>query len=71
MFQSSPKISWQGHLGGAITGFVFAIYYRNRGLSIANENEELEEEISDDDPYWQIDNSQEEEEEEEEEENKE
>ncbi|MFA6932094.1 MAG: rhomboid family intramembrane serine protease [Bacteroidales bacterium] len=68
MFQSSPKISWQGHLGGAITGFVFAIYYRNRGLSIANENEELEEEISDDDPYWQIDNSQEEEEEEEEEE---
>lgn len=53
MFQSSPHISWQGHLGGAITGIVFAILYRKKGYTIAKEPE-LEEDLdpSDDDPYW-------------------
>lgn len=52
MFQSSLRISWQGHLGGAITGFVFAIYYRKKGISITKEEQEPEDELSEDDPYW-------------------
>lgn len=67
-FQSSPKISWQGHLGGAITGFVFAIYYRKKAISIAlenphpdndNEDEDEDDELSDEYPYWMEDTHQE------------
>lgn len=53
--QSSPTISWQGHLGGAITGFVFAIYYKRKAISIMNQEpsqEEEEDELSDENPYW-------------------
>lgn len=53
-FQSSPRISWQGHLGGAITGFVFAIYYKRKAIAIAHQEPLIEEEdeLSEDDPYW-------------------
>ncbi len=53
MFQPSPHISWQGHLGGAITGLVFAIYYRKKGITNPKkEEQEDEDEPSDEDPYW-------------------
>ncbi|MFA6806379.1 MAG: rhomboid family intramembrane serine protease [Bacteroidales bacterium] len=54
MFQSSPRISWQGHLGGAITGFVFAIYYRKKAISIAHQEaeDEDEDELLEEYPYW-------------------
>ncbi|MFA7081499.1 MAG: rhomboid family intramembrane serine protease [Bacteroidales bacterium] len=54
-FQPSPRISWQGHLGGAITGFVFAIYYKRKAISIIPQEpiqEEEEDELSDENPYW-------------------
>lgn len=53
MFQSSPRISWQGHLGGAITGIVFAILFKHKGIVHKEVIPlEKEEELSDEDPYW-------------------
>lgn len=67
MFQSKENISWQGHLAGAITGSVLAIYYRNKGLPLSIDKEEDEDEdyfdnyLDEDDqdfesseekPYW-------------------
>lgn len=53
MFQPSAQISWQGHLGGAITGLVFAILFRKKSI-IHKEIVPIEEdeELSDEDPYW-------------------
>lgn len=55
-------------MGGAITGFVFAIYYRKKAISIALENphpdndsedEDEDDELSDEYPYWMEDTHQE------------
>lgn len=60
MFQSSERISWQGHLGGALTGIVFAILFRHKGIAIKETTPvEEEEELSDEDPFW-LEGSQEE-----------
>ncbi|MDA3781296.1 MAG: rhomboid family intramembrane serine protease, partial [Bacteroidales bacterium] len=40
-----PKISWEGHLFGAISGIILAIYYKDRGPKRKVYNWELEEEF--------------------------
>lgn len=42
------KISWEGHLSGAIVGFVLALLYRDRGPEREKPSWELEEEFEED-----------------------
>lgn len=44
-----PRISWEGHLFGAIAGFILAIYFRAEGPQRPKYSWELEEEEDDDD----------------------
>ncbi|MEZ4721750.1 MAG: rhomboid family intramembrane serine protease [Flavobacteriales bacterium] len=47
-----PQVSWEGHLFGAIAGFILAVYLRNKGPQRPQYSWELEEEDEDVDPYW-------------------
>ncbi len=47
-----PRISWEGHLFGAIAGLILAIYFRMEGPQRPKYSWELEEE-EDDDEDWQ------------------
>ncbi|MEG1616272.1 MAG: rhomboid family intramembrane serine protease [Bacteroidales bacterium] len=49
-----PKVSWEGHLSGAITGLVAAVLFRKKGpqpdpLPADDEEEDSE---TDEEPYW-------------------
>ncbi|MEA3316451.1 MAG: rhomboid family intramembrane serine protease [Bacteroidota bacterium] len=44
-----PKVSWEGHLYGAISGLVLAIYYREKGPKRKIYSWEFEDEEDDDD----------------------
>lgn len=53
-----PHISWESHLMGAIAGIVLAFYYRNEGPKRKRyswELEEEEEELDEDEKYWEVD----------------
>jgi len=50
-----PQVSWESHLMGAIAGMVLAIYFRNYGPKRMVYSWELEEDdIDDEDPYWEV-----------------
>ena len=51
-----PHVSWESHLLGAIAGIVLAFYYRNKGPDRKIYSWELEEEVEDEDRYWEINN---------------
>jgi len=56
-FPKEKNVSWEGHLGGAISGVILAIYYRNSGPRRKQYSWELEEDIDDVDDenaYWKI-----------------
>ncbi len=58
-FFPKKNISWEGHLGGFIAGFLLAFYFRNSGPQRKRYLWELEEEQEDDDEqdgdqYWQL-----------------
>jgi membrane associated rhomboid family serine protease len=39
-----PLISWEGHLSGAVSGFICAVLFKNYGPQKPEEEEEKEEE---------------------------
>ncbi len=52
------QISWEGHLAGAITGIILAVFYRNDGprkkeYFLDEKEEEMDDEMSDEDKYWE------------------
>lgn len=51
-----PQVSWESHLMGAIAGVVLAIYYKEQGPRRKLYSWELEEdELDDENPYWEVD----------------
>ncbi|PLX10931.1 MAG: rhomboid family intramembrane serine protease [Marinilabiliales bacterium] len=53
-----PHISWESHLMGAIAGMILAIYYRESGPRrkiYSWEFEDEEEDLDEEDKYWEID----------------
>ncbi len=56
-FPKEKHISWEGHLGGAIAGFILAVYYRHSGSKQKQFSWELEDEEdndADEQAYWNI-----------------
>ncbi len=54
-FPKEKHISWEGHLGGAVAGFILAAYYRHSGPKQKQYSWELEDEDDDDyKAYWNI-----------------
>lgn len=53
-FFPKEKISWEGHLTGAISGIVMAIFFRHRGPQRTRYSWELEDEDEESDLPWQI-----------------
>ncbi|MFK5854686.1 MAG: rhomboid family intramembrane serine protease [Bacteroidota bacterium] len=57
-FPKEKQVSWEGHLGGAVAGFIMAIYYRNSGPTQKKYSWEFEEdeddEDNDDGAYWNV-----------------
>jgi len=54
-FPKEKNISWEGHLGGFISGIIMAIYYRTQGpqrRKYSWEMEDYEEEQDSENPYW-------------------
>ncbi len=54
LFPINPEVSWEGHLWGAISGFVLAIYYRKYIIRRDKFEWEDEEEESDDEDMQQV-----------------
>ncbi|MCF8219258.1 MAG: rhomboid family intramembrane serine protease [Bacteroidales bacterium] len=62
-FFPNRNISWEGHLMGSLAGIVLAVFYRKEGPQryVPDwEEDEDDDELSDEDPYWLIDDQQEE-----------
>ncbi len=54
-FPKEKHISWEGHLGGAVAGFILAVYYRHSGPKQKQYSWELEDDEDDDyKAYWNI-----------------
>ncbi|MFK7786693.1 MAG: rhomboid family intramembrane serine protease [Crocinitomicaceae bacterium] len=45
LFPIEPRVSWEGHLAGAVTGFILAIIYRKRGPQAPKYIYEIEKEL--------------------------
>ncbi len=63
-WQEFDRVSWEGHLGGAISGVLFAIVYRKRGPQRPvvewddDEDEDDFDSLDDDEkPYWVVDST--------------
>ena len=62
-FYPERNISWEGHLMGTLAGIILAVFYRKVGpqryVPDWDEDEEDEDdELSDEDPYWLMDDQQ-------------
>jgi membrane associated rhomboid family serine protease len=57
-FFPKKNISWEGHLGGFVSGIILAIYYRKTGPKRKKYTWEYEEEgeVDDEDAYWNVKN---------------
>ena len=55
LFPIEQSISWEGHLGGALTGFLLALLYRKEEpVEEVREHEpEWEEDFEEDEAYWE------------------
>ncbi len=57
-FPKEKHVSWEGHLGGAVAGFIMALYYRKSGPQRKRYSWELEDEeeedIDDENAYWKL-----------------
>jgi membrane associated rhomboid family serine protease len=59
IFPIEEKISWEGHLCGAISGVILAFYFREKGLQKEIYSWDLEEEEEYEFEYWKIPEEQE------------
>ena len=53
-FFPKQNISFESHIMGAITGVIFAFHYRNIGLQKQSYFDDEDDELDDDDPYWEV-----------------
>lgn len=53
LFPIEPRISWEGHLAGAISGIVLAVIYRKRGPQAPKYIYEIEKELGIDPPDFE------------------
>lgn len=47
-------ISWEGHLSGFIMGIVLAVVYRREGPQKDLKNDDEDDDLDDEDPYWDV-----------------
>lgn len=45
-------ISWEGHLMGAISGLLCAVYFKNYRTETENQTTLLADDVDESDPYW-------------------
>ena len=53
-FFPKQNISFESHIMGAITGFIFAFRYRKTGLQRQSYFDDDDDELDEDDPYWEV-----------------